>query len=116
MPCIIGRNITFWLVRVAFDVVARVVSVYHFGIGLLICVDDKKLFFSSSQKTINLDLTIQNANHSTGAGIQNIIFVTATIAEDDNDLFPGILTDKGFKTGDPIRQGIHVRLDPDSRT
>jgi hypothetical protein len=117
MLCVVGRIGTFRLVRVAFSslalffefathfhqgVVARVVSVYHFGVGLIICVDDKKLFLSSSQKTINLNFTIQNANYSTGTGIQNIILVTATIAEDDNDLFPGILTNEWLKTGDPI--------------
>jgi hypothetical protein len=83
---------------------------YHLGIRLVVRIHDKKFFLSSPQKPINPYLAVQDADNCTGPCVEDIIFVTTAITEDDNDLVSGVLADERLETGDPICQGLHVRL------
>lgn len=57
----------------------RVVGVYH-----------KELLFTTSQQSVDIDLSVKDPNHSTRAGIRNVVFHAGAIAKDNDNFIFGV--------------------------
>jgi hypothetical protein len=78
--------------------------------GWKIRVDDKQLFDTSPEKTVNGHLAVLDANNGTCAGVNNVVFYATTVAKDDNDLVLLLLPYHRLESLDPIADRFHIRL------